>query len=259
VLLGSGRLTGPNALYALAGTSALAALVAGFQLRGSFAGRARLGHVRENWRFGRWLGATSGAFWISTYLVFYLSTFIVGAVAPAALRAAQLVLGPLNVLLLFISTVAPIGLARTVADSGPPALRASLSRTSRLTAPFVLLYCILAAVFAEPLMRLFYGGSYEDYSIVLVLAAAYYLLDYVAHLLTAALKATRRTRQVFTAQVISAATVVLTAPPLILLWDVEGAALALVAGMGLMVMSLTSSYSRATRGGAPAEESEPAY
>jgi O-antigen/teichoic acid export membrane protein len=192
-----GQLSGPAALYALALTSALGAVMGGWQLRDSLAQHIDPAVFRENWRFGKWLGGVQIGHWLSVELYIYLAAVILGAAAPGVLRAAQVLMGPLHVLLFFLNSVLPTRFARALATGGEVALHSQLKMAYALTAPLLGTYCLLVAIFSEPLLRLMYGSNYAGFGGVLVLYAAYYFVAYLAIVLSAALRAMKLTRANF--------------------------------------------------------------
>jgi O-antigen/teichoic acid export membrane protein len=192
-----GSLDAAVALYALAGTSALGVLFGLWQLRGSLVRRWSWSDLRENWTFGKWLAGAFAAYWCSSQLYVYLSAVLLGTAATGSVKAALVVMGPLNVLLVFIDTTVPTLLARALRTGGERALRTELRLTVAVAAPIVGGYCVLAAVFAGPLLHLFYGQRYVHASFVLALFALHYFVLFVTRALGAAVRALRNTRAVF--------------------------------------------------------------
>ena len=187
-----GRLDGPNALYALAATSLLGAAIGVGQVRDSLTRTFDRADLVPHWQFGKWLAAAAVGFWVSTYVYFYLAALLLGAAASGELKASQLILGPLNVLMLFLATVLPIRLSRTLATLGEAAFQAQLRRTLFATAPVIVIYCVLASVFATPLLNLLYGGRYSHAQTLVVLFAAYYVLGYLGQIAASALNARQK-------------------------------------------------------------------
>ena len=233
-----GRLDGPNALYALAATSFLGVLIGFGQVRSSFTRTFDRADLVPHWQFGKWLAAAAIGFWISTYVYFYLAAILLGADASGELKASQLVLGPLNVLLLFLATVLPIRLSRTLAIAGETAFRAQLRRTLVVTAPVIGIYCLLASIFATPLLKLLYGGRYSHAQVLVVLFAAYYFLGYLGQIAASALNARQNTRPIFLANFAGAASAILLGWFFIAAFGVDGAAVGMVVSVALTGLTL---------------------
>ena len=250
-------LTAAAALYALAATSAVGALLGAAQLRRAFSRRLDLSTLRENWTFGKWLAGSIIGSSISTHLYAYLVALLVSTAGAGGLKAAQILLGPLNVLLLFLSTVLPIRFARALGSRDTADLGPELRFAYVLTSPFVLVYCAALAVFPGVLLATVYGEKYDAYALVVVLFAVYYVVAYFSHVLAAALTAMKATRSLFKANAASALTTLTLGWLFIERLQVEGA----VIGMILAGLVLTGGYWReyrsVSRSGDPTPASEP--
>jgi O-antigen/teichoic acid export membrane protein len=190
------ELTAVRALLVVAVTSGIAAAFGAGQIRGALVPTFDVHVARRNWDFGKWLAASTVGYWFSSHASFYLASAILGAVAAGALKAAQLILGPLNVLLLFLASVVPSRFARSRAR-GPDALEADVRSVFKFTAPIVVAYCALSANFADELLSVFYADKYRGYAVIVQLFAAYYALSYVAQVIAAALNARLLTKYNF--------------------------------------------------------------
>jgi O-antigen/teichoic acid export membrane protein len=233
VLAVAGRLTAPAALYAAAVTSAAACLLGFAQIRASVRS-ARLSRepISESFAFGKWLAAAIGAHWASTQGYLYLAAAILGVAVTGALRAVQLVLAPLHVLMFSLSTMLPIRLSVTLAHADRTTRARAFQRDTRLafriTFPIVLVYCTAVAVFADQIIRSAYGDTYSDYSRVLMIFAAYYVLLYLAQFAATVLTAQRRTNWLFLGNAAAALVTVVAAWPLMHALGARGAAYLLV-------------------------------
>ena len=191
-------LTAPLALGALAATSAIAAALGGWQIRGSLAGRIDPSVCAENWHFGKWLAADEVVgTWLSSWFFVYLGAAVFGRAVAAILGAVHTIFGPTRVLGYAINAVLPMHFARSQAAGGRAALYAQLKAASLLAVPLLGGYCLLAAIFAEPLMRLLYGEKYAGNALLVALYATCTCFSYVTMIITAALCARRLTRLMF--------------------------------------------------------------
>lgn len=234
-----GRLDGPSALLALSATSALAVPLGLWQLRGSFRGSAQRVDVGGNWEFGKWLAAGLLAYWCASQVYLYLTAAIAGSAAAGLLKAALVLMGPLNVLLVFMDTALPILFVRARAASGEEGFRSQLRDAVVVTAPIVATYCTLVAVLAVPLLRRVYGERYAAaHTALLPLLAVNYLVIYASRLGSAALRARRRTQPIFRGHLYAALFAVCAGWLLVRFGGVEGAALGMAAGaaVGLTVV-----------------------
>ncbi len=246
-LVAADRASGPAALYAVALSSGVAAVLGGWAIRRSLRGRVERVFLRENWSFGKWLGAAIAASWLSTQLFFYLTAVVLNAAATAGLKAAQTVLGPLNAFLLFITTVLPIRLAAARELNGEDGLRTTLRLAYLVTLPFVLVYGALVAIFAGPILEGLYGAPYGGYVDAVRLFTVYYVVIHAAYVLSGALSARRLTRPLFTGNLWAAAVGVVAGLPLVRAWGVNGA----VVGMILTALVMLGVFWHAYRRSVP--------
>ena len=191
-------LTAPLALGALAATSAIAATLGGWQIRGSLAGRIDPSVCAENWHFGKWLAAEDVVgTWLSSWFFVYLGAAVFGRAAAAILGAVHTIFGPARVLAYAMTAVLPIHFARSQAVGGRAALYAQLKVAFLLAVPLLGGYCLLVAIFAEPLMRLVYGEKYAGNASLVALYAICTCSWNVTMIIIAALSVRRLTRLVF--------------------------------------------------------------
>lgn len=238
------RLTGPAALSVLAVTSTVAAAVGVWQVRRSLARRFDLRLLRENWTFGKWLlGATTGD-WLSTQLYVYLAALLLGPAAAGALKAGQLILGPLNIVCSFLDSVLPVRFARAWSAGGGAALGRRLRAAYALTAPLVGGYCLVVAVAAGLLLRLLYGQTYAGYSTLLALTALFTFTSYLPRIVSAALQAQGISRPIFVAYVGAGLTAIGLGVPSIALAGVNGAVIGMILSTLMLSCLLWYAYRR---------------
>lgn len=242
-LAAEGRLTAPAALYVAALTSAAGCLLGFAQIRESFR-RATFSRdpVVESFAFGKWLAAAIAAHWTSTQGYLYLAAGLLGVAVTGALRAVQLILAPLHVLMFSLSTMLPIRLSVILAHADKEVAASAFQRNARLalrvTFPIVVAYCACVAIFASHIIRYAYGATYSAYSRVLVIFAAYYLLLYLAQFAATLLTAQRRTNWLFLGNAAAALVTVTAAWPLMHAFGAEGAAFLLVLSAGVLNIAL---------------------
>jgi O-antigen/teichoic acid export membrane protein len=241
VLWRGDHLTGTTALLSLAAAFAVGAVIVGLQLRPALSGRPHAASLAENWHFGKWLGVAEIGQWFSTQFYIYLGAAVAGAVASAALKAGQTLLGPISVFLTFVTGYLPIVLARELKATGSVAAKARRSLVAIL--PGVLLYCLLMAIFAEPVLELVYGDEYGQYAGVVRLFALYYSVLALSTVAIAALSAKGQTRDVFVGQAAGAVLSLAFGWLLLRQWGPEGG----VTGMLLSWVVAMALFVRAFR------------
>ena len=239
-----GWLSGAVAMLVIAATSAAAVLVGLVQVRQSLTCRFNRGVLSQLWEFGKWLAAGEMGFWLSSTIYTYIAAALLGVAASGGLKAAQVILGPLNILLFYLDVVLPIKFAKTLSAGEDVRLSSSIRTTYITTLPLVAGYSLVAALFASFLLRFAYGADYKQYATVVVIVAATSLLSYLGRVLTAALQAFRMTKAVFHSHFIGAVLSVSVGWILVERFGVEGAAL----GIGLSSLVRYALLLRALRG-----------
>lgn len=239
------RLSGPAALYALAATSTLGAMLGLWQIRSSLCRHIDRRDFRENWHFGKWVaGGEIVGHWLSAQLFVYLSAAILGAAAAGILRAVHTIFGPSRVLADVFCTVLPIRFARILAGGGTEALHKQLRWSYLLAVPLLGGYCLLVVVLARPLLELLYGPKYLGESHVLMLYSASAFVSYMTMLVAAALRARRQTRQVFMSQLYASAIAIPIGWVLMRMVGVEGTVLGMIVTYVAMSFLLWRTYTR---------------
>ena len=247
-------LTAPVALYAIMGTSALAAAVGLWQLRASLAGRFSASVFTENWRFGKWLAGAEIGYWVSSQLYMYLTGILVGTAATGVLRAGYVIFGPTRIFGFFLRTVLPNRFARTLASEGDEAMHAQVRLVWTVAAPLMAAYCLLIAVFADPLVRLLYGPEFAGHSMVVVLFSVSAFIALMTCVISSALRAKRLSRHLFVSQAYASLVAVPVGWALIKLWGVEGAVVGMVLTNVVVGVSNYVAYRRAKTSGEEAPE-----
>ena len=188
--------------------------------------------VVENVAFGKWLMGSFAAQWIAFQAYLFLAAIVLGVAVTGGLKAVQLVLSPLHVLMFSLATMLPIRLSRSLARDAEGVRLGLFSRDARLalslTFPAVMIYCGFVALFADEILELLYGPPYDAFGQVLVLFAAYYVLLYAAFFASALLTAERRTSRLFAANAAAAAVSLAACWPLMSSFGAKGATVALL-------------------------------
>lgn len=240
-------LTTPRALFA-AGVVSLGGAGLGLAfLRRSFSRELDRSALRANWDFGKWLGVAAIGSTSMTYLYFFLIGSVLGASAAGVVRAAQVVLGPLNVIVLFVLAVMPSALARLRGPAQVSELRRRIRVACVTSAPVTIGYCIAVAVAAETIMVTVYGRSFGGTGRVLALFAAFYLLHWLAHMLFVALAALELTRRIAVTNLVAGAVTVASGIPMMLAWGLSGAVAAMIPGGLTLVLGYWRTYLGAMR------------
>ncbi len=250
-LLFHGGESGTIGLVAI-GWGALAGLGLGL-LQTTGAWRISLRSAREawgrNWTFGKWLVGGTVASWVAGEVYPILTAGLISFAAAGAYRALQNVVAPIHALLRAMDTYFTPRLADRRSLAGSVGVAHMLRRMYLVTGPPTAAVLIGAVVFAEPLLRLFYGETYVAYAPGMQLMALFYGLWYLYFPLQSALKAVERTRPIFVGSLIASLSMATVGVWAVLRWDVYGtiAGQALSAGILAVVLGLAWARWRAER------------
>jgi O-antigen/teichoic acid export membrane protein/thymidylate kinase len=221
-------LTAPLALWAMAAASAAAAAVGARQIRTSLTGRVSLPLLAENWRLGKWLTGAEVGYWASSQTYLYLTGLLVGSAAAGVMRAAYVIFGPVRILGFFLRAVLPNSFARALAGDGKAAMHEQVKSVWSGVAPLTAAYCLLAAVFADPLVRVLYGNQFAGHSRVVALYAVFAFVALMTSVITSALRAGRLARHLFISQLWATALALPVGWVLIAHLGIEGAVVGMI-------------------------------
>jgi O-antigen/teichoic acid export membrane protein len=242
-------LTGPLALWVLAGTSAAGAIVGAWQIRDAFCWRLSKQAMIDTWHFGKWLLGSELLQWLSSLQMFlYLAAIMIGVGASGTLRAAQLLFGPTRSVGYFLQMVLPIRFTRALNEEGESALAGHLRRACVLVVIGLGPYCLLLALFPQFILtKLFADASYADHPAVLRIYSIQAMMSYFATVMTAALAARRMTRDVFLSCVCGSIVAVALSWPFIHWMGVVGAVACMLTSTTIMSIFLVLRYRARTR------------
>ncbi len=227
--LGQGRLNGIAGLDAIAWGS-LGALLHGFWHTRTYWTVRFGGHfnqtlrstVERNWSFGRYVLGGMLANWVAVEFYPVLTAGMISFAAAGAYRALQNLVAPIHLLLRATDTFLTPRAARLYHQKGRPVLSRTLRLTYAIAGIPILGVLSLAMLFPKPLLRLFYGETYLEYAPGMVLMALFYALWFSYWPLQTALKAMRRSRPIFIANLAAMAAMFTVGIWMIWQWGVYG-------------------------------------
>lgn len=178
LLAGVERLGVGSALACQALGSAAAALLA-WRVSPVRPARAELATVlRASWRHSRDYLAAWQLQWVGSQGVLVVGAGLIGPQAAGGVRAAQNIVGPINILFQAMENLVPIAAARRHAEGGMAALSAYLLRLAGWGSALLLPLLAVLALWAEPLTRLLYGERYAGYAALVVWQGLSLFLQY---------------------------------------------------------------------------------
>ncbi|MEN8241518.1 MAG: lipopolysaccharide biosynthesis protein [Chloroflexota bacterium] len=153
----------------------------------------------ENWKFGKWmLGALLSNF-VALEVYPLVVTGMISFAATGVYRALENLVAAVHVILRAMDTFITPYTARAYASSGRKHLFRIVRRAYLLGGIPIILILIGAVVFTDPLMELLYAETYPHAQSGIIWLSLFYLLWYTYWPIQSALKALKRSRPVFNA------------------------------------------------------------
>jgi O-antigen/teichoic acid export membrane protein len=134
--------------------------------------------LRDGWRAGRDYLAAWQLQLITAQGVLAAAAGIVGPQAAGGVRAAQNIVGPVNILFQVMDNIVPVVAAGRYGKGGMDSLSAYLRRIVRWGTAALVPTLLLLAVFSAPLTQLAYGDRYVGFASLVVWAAASMFLQF---------------------------------------------------------------------------------
>lgn len=162
-----------------------------------FQGKYLLDACAKNWREGKYLLPVSLMEWVNLQGFIILASIILGPAAAGAIRAAQNVVGPLNIVYQAVENIFPVEGARHLVNGGKERMLAYFKKVSAQGMIYLGIPCVLLAFFSQPIITMLYGESFGPYYILIIFQLVSLLLGYYYKLLSSLLRVLERTRIIF--------------------------------------------------------------
>jgi hypothetical protein len=134
--------------------------------------------IKQHWRASRNFLATWQLQWLGSQGVVLLGAGMIGQQAAGAIRAAQNLLGPINVAFQWMDNVVPVRAALHLRDSGRRAMVTYLVRIGVVGGVALGLFALALLPIDEWLIVLLYGEEYRPFAILVVFMALYYFFGH---------------------------------------------------------------------------------
>lgn len=156
------------ALLSMAIASLTTYLIGLHQLKLPFKHTGAIRTFLDNWQLGRHLLPTYLMDWVRTQGFLIIGGIFIGAQAVGAIRAAQNVVGPLNIIYQATDNILPVEGAKRLANLGRNGM-VNYFKTTGLRSFLALLgLCIIIAISSQWLMGFLYGKSFERYNTLVI-------------------------------------------------------------------------------------------
>ncbi len=174
----NGKLTIASAFWVIAATSFLAFAVGFISSRMTPVFSHARAVLREGWRTGRDYLMAWQLQWLGTQGVLLLGATAVGAQAAGGVRAAQNIIGPINILFQAMENVVPVVAARRFAQHGLAALDRYILRITLAGSALLLPILLALTVLSGPLTHLLYGDRYAGSAVLVIWQAASFFVQF---------------------------------------------------------------------------------
>ena len=212
-----------SALWVIAGTAAAAAFCGVFLVeRIAWAPGALRATAARHWRFSRWLAGSAVMQWVTANLFLLAAGALLGTAAVGALRAAQTLMGPCNILFQGLENVVPARAAWHFQHGGAAALVGYMKKIGLVFGLVTAGIAVVAAAAPDFWLGLAYGGEYVGYGYLVRWYAVVYVIAFLSVPLRAGLRAIAHTPAIFWGNLWMALFSILFAYPLIKYFDLPG-------------------------------------
>ncbi len=245
----AGGLTPTVALAVIAASATVSTLCA-VPFRGALAWRPDgfRAASRRQWLSGRWLVLTGLMQWLSGYGGLLVAGALLGVTLIGVLRAAQSILGILNLIRDAGENIVPPIAGRALAARGLAGLRPVIGLTASLGFTGGLATTILLALTGQSLLALTFGPDMAAYAWVVAWYSLLFPVSLVSFAQICAFRAIERTGAVFAATASAAALTLALVYPAVRWFGIEGLLGVAIAAEVLVCLVLAVLLRRALRG-----------
>ena len=153
----------------------------------------------ENWKFGKWMLGALLANFVALEVYPVVVTGMISFAATGVYRALENLVAAVHVILRAMDTFITPYTAKAYASSGSKHIYRIVRRAYLLGGIPIILILVGAVVFTDPLMELLYDETYANAHSGIIWLSLFYLLWYTYWPIQSALKALKRSRPVFNA------------------------------------------------------------
>lgn len=189
----------------------------------------------RNWKFSKWITATTLLQWLSGNLFFIVVGNILGAAAVGILKASQNIIAVTHVLFLGLENIVPPKASLYFREHGVIAMITYLRKVVFVGGGATAIICFLVGLFPELWLGILYGADYLEYGFVLRWFAVIYLLMFFPFPLRAGLRTLDATRAIFNSYLLTAIFTVIFSQLMIRYFQLYGFL------VGMLIVALSNS------------------
>jgi len=182
--------------------------------------------LREAYRHGRHAARDYLLAWQLTWAanqgILFIGAAAIGAEGAGAVRATQILLGPLNVAFQALDNLLPVRAGIAYRSSGMSGLNTNLRATFFQLAGPLMAVMLMLGVFAKPLMGALYGTAFEAFASLIIWQCLQFSLQYGLRFLQVFHRTLNDTAIIVQSSLLSAVTAFLTAVAIVPQWREAG-------------------------------------
>lgn len=178
--------------------------------------------VHRHWQSSKWLTGSALVKWLTGNVFLIGAGALIGTVAVGAVKAAQNLMGIVNILFMGLENIVPVQAARHLPVGGKKALRNYLNRIALFGGGATLAISTAAFVASNFWLGLVFGQEYQQYGYVLKWFACIYIFIFLAMPLRIALRTLENTQPIFWSRFWAACFSVVMAYPLVFFFGLSG-------------------------------------
>lgn len=197
---------------------------------------------RMSWRAGLDLLASEQLKWMGGQGILFIGAAFLGVQVVGGIRAAQNILGPLNIFLKAMDNVVPIRAAARYSEAKLEGLTKYIRKTSVWGSAFFAIACFPLPMFSGQIMSFVYGESYLGFGSLVVLESISLFLAFHQRLMSYFHRTVGSTQMILLAATFTMISTVLLSWTLVATLNAQGIILAVVGGktIGLVILTWTA-------------------
>ncbi len=227
------------ALYILAFASTITYLIGSIHHRLRFSFNRIWPIFIENWRHARHLLPSYLLEWVRLQGFLVFGGFLLGAEAAGAIRAAQNMLGPLNIIHQAAENILPIEGARRLATEGEKSMFQYFKAVEIKGVLLLSIPCLFISIYSELILEIFYGFQFSQYYLLVIWQAFSLLLGYSIKVRTSLLRTISETKSILSSTIASSLVLVAIILPFSNLLGENGIMLAKIGAEVISLLFMT--------------------
>ncbi|MBA4390985.1 MAG: hypothetical protein C0399_08605 [Syntrophus sp. (in: bacteria)] len=177
---------------------------------------------RESYHFGKWLLAVNMMYWGQGQAINYFVAGFVSVAVVGAINACMNILGILRVFFLGLQNILLPDTSRSFKDEGVKGLRRYLKKVAVLGGGVTIAVVLVASIWSEYWIKLFYGSTYQGYGWIVIWWGIYFIISFFHRPYSAGLSVLDKTRRIFNSMMVGFGIFIIMGYFFTRFWQVNG-------------------------------------